>query len=258
MDGALPRTPCFGASCAFTDDFSPVLISDTESEPFTANIAEIVNDTAMSTSVATREGRDSGDIFMSDSSMSQLNTSPAVLPSLNPGSALESKLPAPSFNDLNGAEVLLSPEQERVLNLVKSGRSVFFTGSAGTGKSVLLRKIIAWCESSNRSIAKTASTGIAAINIDGCTLHSWAGIGLGKESAERLAGKIYGQDKVLRRKLRKEREKNGFCDMSYDSDSEQNEPVSRVLIRWRECEVLIIDESETFDTFFTNLHLSIA
>ena len=37
---------------------------------------------------------------------------------------------------------VLTPEQERVMRLARSGSSVFFTGNAGTGKSFLLRKII--------------------------------------------------------------------------------------------------------------------
>lgn len=62
---------------------------------------------------------------------------------------------------------------------------------SGTGKSVLLRAIIEYLkafhdEPFNPSVAVTASTGIAALNIGGRTLHSFAGIGLGKESAERL------------------------------------------------------------------------
>ncbi|KAI6045158.1 hypothetical protein EDC04DRAFT_204929 [Pisolithus marmoratus] len=35
-------------------------------------------------------------------------------------------------------------------------------------------------------VAITAPTGVAGINIGGRTIHSWAGIGYGKESAERL------------------------------------------------------------------------
>ena len=38
--------------------------------------------------------------------------------------------------------VVLSKEQQKVLTTVLDGRSVFFTGSAGTGKSFLLRRII--------------------------------------------------------------------------------------------------------------------
>ena len=38
--------------------------------------------------------------------------------------------------------VTLSKEQNKVLQMVKQGVSIFFTGSAGTGKSFLLRRII--------------------------------------------------------------------------------------------------------------------
>jgi len=41
-------------------------------------------------------------------------------------------------------------------------------------------------------VAITASTGVAALNIHGRTLHSFAGIGLGKESAEMLLKKLGG------------------------------------------------------------------
>ena len=128
--------------------------------------------------------------------------------------------------------IVLSPEQRQVLNKVKEGQSVFFTGSAGTGKSVLLREIISWCRSEGRSLGVTASTGIASVNIGGMTLHSWAGIGLGKESAEHLAGKILGQDMQMRKKQAD----------AFDGRSE-----SEVLKRWRKTQTLIIDESTVVD-----------
>lgn len=40
------------------------------------------------------------------------------------------------------SDTKLSSEQLKVLDLVKSGQNVFFTGSAGVGKSLLLRHII--------------------------------------------------------------------------------------------------------------------
>ncbi|KAF9269174.1 hypothetical protein L218DRAFT_424224 [Marasmius fiardii PR-910] len=59
--------------------------------------------------------------------------------------------------------VFLSQEQSQILNLVKQGMSVFYTGSAGTGKSVLLREIIKSLRIKHGkapdAVAITASTG---------------------------------------------------------------------------------------------------
>lgn len=87
----------------------------------------------------------------------------------------------------------LSEEQEKVLAAIMFGhKNVFFSGSAGTGKSYLLRTIIRRLR--NRygpsAVAVTASTGLAATNIEGTTLNRFAGIGLGVESAMALVGKI--------------------------------------------------------------------
>jgi MoxR-like ATPase len=38
-------------------------------------------------------------------------------------------------------EIKLSDEQQEALNLMLSGRNVFLTGEAGTGKSTILRKV---------------------------------------------------------------------------------------------------------------------
>ncbi|XP_014598921.1 PREDICTED: ATP-dependent DNA helicase PIF1 [Polistes canadensis] len=78
----------------------------------------------------------------------------------------------------------LTEEQSRILNAVLSGKNVFFTGSAGTGKSFLLKKIIAALPP-DATIA-TASTGVAACHIGGVTLHQFAGIGLGNGTLERV------------------------------------------------------------------------
>uniref|UniRef100_A0A6J0SYQ3 ATP-dependent DNA helicase PIF1 n=1 Tax=Pogona vitticeps TaxID=103695 RepID=A0A6J0SYQ3_9SAUR len=72
----------------------------------------------------------------------------------------------------------LSQEQLMVLSAVMSGKNVFFTGSAGTGKSFLLKKIVASLPPN--STWATASTGVAACQIGGTTLHAFAGIGSGK------------------------------------------------------------------------------
>ncbi|GAA5832670.1 hypothetical protein JCM11251_001406 [Rhodosporidiobolus azoricus] len=92
-------------------------------------------------------------------------------------------------------KVILSPEQQMVLKMVVDDeKNVFFTGSAGTGKSVLLREIIASLKRKHRgntdAVAVTASTGMAACNIGGTTIHSFAGIGIGAGTAEQLIANI--------------------------------------------------------------------
>jgi ATP-dependent DNA helicase PIF1 len=92
-------------------------------------------------------------------------------------------------------KMFLSDEQRHVLDvIVNDGASVFFTGSAGTGKSVLMREIIRQLRDKFKRepdrVAVTASTGLAACNIEGVTLHSFAGVGLGKEDATELVKKV--------------------------------------------------------------------
>lgn len=77
----------------------------------------------------------------------------------------------------------LTEEQNMVLSAVLSGKNVFFTGSAGTGKSFLLRKIISALPPD--ATISTASTGVAACQIGGITLHQFAGIGLGTGTIDR-------------------------------------------------------------------------
>ena len=145
------------------------------------------------------------------------------------------------FEKLIEPEIQLSPEQREVLDVVKSGKSVFFTGAAGTGKSVLLREIIGWGQLSGRKSAVTASTGIASINIGGSTLHSWAGIGLGQETKEALVARIFGMDMYQRKKRREERKAMGLDPDDYEELGKNNSTVDR----WRTVKVLIVDESKS-------------
>ncbi|PFH63232.1 hypothetical protein XA68_15866 [Ophiocordyceps unilateralis] len=118
----------------------------------------------------------------------------------NSGNKFETRAPSPA----KAVPINLSSEQLHVLDLVTNkGRSVFFTGPAGTGKSVLMKSIIRKLKDKYRRdperVAVTASTGLAACNIGGITLHSFSGIGLGKEDAPTLVKKIRRNPKAKKR-----------------------------------------------------------
>ncbi|XP_008137349.2 ATP-dependent DNA helicase PIF1 [Eptesicus fuscus] len=86
-------------------------------------------------------------------------------------------LPVKKLN-LAPAKPQLSEEQAAVLRVVLKGQSIFFTGSAGTGKSYLLKRILGSLPPTGT--VTTASTGVAACHIGGTTLHAFAGIGSGQ------------------------------------------------------------------------------
>lgn len=56
----------------------------------------------------------------------------------------------------------LNDEQRKALDAMMSGRNVFLTGEAGTGKSTVLREFLDRCD---RPCAVLAPTGVAAINV---------------------------------------------------------------------------------------------
>ena len=68
--------------------------------------------------------------------------------------------------------------QEQALAILKSGRNVFLTGSAGTGKTYVLNKYIQYLKARKVAVSITASTGIAATHLQGTTIHAWSGIGI--------------------------------------------------------------------------------
>jgi ATP-dependent DNA helicase PIF1 len=90
--------------------------------------------------------------------------------------------------------------QEEALDILKTGRSAFITGAAGSGKTHLLNRYISWLKEVGVPVAITASTGIAATHMGGLTIHAWSGIGirdsLSYEEAEALAEKTYLRNQV--------------------------------------------------------------
>ena len=79
-------------------------------------------------------------------------------------------------------------QQSTALALLKAGRNVFLTGSAGSGKTYVLQQYINYLKRRKVALAVTASTGIAATHLKGMTIHAWSGIGLRQQiSTEELA-----------------------------------------------------------------------
>ena len=59
-----------------------------------------------------------------------------------------------------------------------SGENVFLTGPPGAGKTYVLNQFIRRAARQGKTVAVTASTGIAATHIGGTTIHSWSGLGI--------------------------------------------------------------------------------
>ena len=91
------------------------------------------------------------------------------------------------INETNDDENIL-----RVLYLIKQKKNVFITGHAGTGKSYILSKL----KERIPKLVITSTTGIAAVNVKGQTLHSWAGIGICNTSIEQAVDKILKRSSV--------------------------------------------------------------
>jgi len=84
------------------------------------------------------------------------------------------------------AEIPLGPDR----------KNVFITGSAGTGKSYLLKYLVEELKQQKnhlnepKRVGICAPTGVAAVIVGGSTLHSFFGIGLGTGSVSNLLNKI--------------------------------------------------------------------
>ncbi|MFK8044359.1 MAG: PIF1 family DEAD/DEAH box helicase [Crocinitomicaceae bacterium] len=92
--------------------------------------------------------------------------------------------------------------QELALDILKSGRNVFLTGSAGTGKTYVLKEFIKYLNKFKIASGITASTGIAATHINGQTIHSWIGMGI-KGAMTKRDLHFLTLNKKLKKKLEK-------------------------------------------------------
>jgi ATP-dependent DNA helicase PIF1 len=95
----------------------------------------------------------------------------------------------------------MNDQQEAAVDAIRQKKNIFLTGAGGTGKSHTIRFITEWCNTVGIRVAITAMTGCAALLLGGKTLHSWAGIGLGRETPAELAAVILKKTPSRRRWL---------------------------------------------------------
>ena len=87
-------------------------------------------------------------------------------------------------------------KQEIAFEILKTGRNVFLTGSAGTGKTYILNKYVRYLRERGISPSIVAPTGIAASHIGGNTIHSFFGIGI-KDSLNEYEIDLMAQKEYL-------------------------------------------------------------
>ena len=69
----------------------------------------------------------------------------------------------------------LCDEQLALVELIMDGKNVFYTGSAGCGKSTVLNRFVTLLKRENKHVDILAPTGRAALAVNGRTLHNYAG-----------------------------------------------------------------------------------
>jgi ATP-dependent DNA helicase PIF1 len=89
--------------------------------------------------------------------------------------------------------------QAQALNVMLSGRSVFLTGPPGAGKTYVLNEFVRRAIRAGKTVAVTASTGIAATHIGGTTIHSWSGLGIRDELSDKDLLWLRGNERLEKR-----------------------------------------------------------
>lgn len=93
----------------------------------------------------------------------------------------------------------LNEDQQNFCIQVLRGQNTLLTGSAGTGKSFVVNFLLNFLESQGVSVGKSATTGVAALQIGGSTIHSWAGIGLANTDFKTIAQGVWRNKKAVAR-----------------------------------------------------------
>lgn len=106
-------------------------------------------------------------------------------------------MPARSHKD--GSMARLSDSQKKVERIINEGISVFIFGKGGSGKSFSLWHFIEQFKSRGSCYFVTALTGIAGVNVEGSTIHSFAEIGTVTMSTNELIARIKSDKEVCQR-----------------------------------------------------------
>ena len=83
--------------------------------------------------------------------------------------------------------------QNEALGILHAGQSVLLTGAAGTGKTYTLNQFVRYARAHGKTVAMTATTGLAATHLNGTTIHAWAGIGVHDELPKEFGNKLSKQ-----------------------------------------------------------------
>ena len=146
----------------------------------------------------------------------------------------------------------MNTEQQNIIDLLIKGENIFMTAPAGHGKSRVITEL------KNNFIGKdiyiTSTTGISALNIEGITLHSFMGIGLGDsdesvlynmvsrrvdlvkklqsnfllviDEASMLSDKLFNKIDYIFKRLRRNNKVFGGVQVLLSSDHLQLEPIN--------------------------------
>ena len=89
--------------------------------------------------------------------------------------------------------------QTQALAVMLAGNSVFLTGPPGAGKTYVLNEFIRRMQKKHKTVAITASTGIAATHIGGTTIHSWSGLGIRESLSEWDRERLATTERLVKR-----------------------------------------------------------
>lgn len=97
------------------------------------------------------------------------------LDSSEPEDLSEDSFPTRPAPPLPATEPELCEEQSNLVNLILSGANVFYTGSAGCGKSTVLKAFVKRLKDRGKTVNIIAPTGKSALDVEGTTIWTYAG-----------------------------------------------------------------------------------